>query len=64
MRYDLREPEWRGEAVITRRGRAVKAVAIPDPDNFSRGVSPWMLCVGGAEAGCVVFVAFTIHVWT
>lgn len=61
MRYDLREPGWHGEEVIARRGRgAIKAVAIPDRDNFARGVSPWMLCVGGVDARCVFVFGFVV----
>lgn len=63
MRYDLRAPAREGEIAVNRRvlagtrlsRGAVKALAIPDPNNCSKGISPYMLCVGGNGARLDVY---------
>jgi len=52
MKYDLREPSSAGEAIYHRRspgGRqlSVKAVVTPDIHNTAKGISPFMMCLGG-----------------
>jgi hypothetical protein len=56
MRYDLRAPSHQGElAIDTGRLGGAKALAIPDPHNLCRGISPFMVCVGGFGAGLNVY---------
>eukprot|EP00624_Nannochloropsis_granulata_P007130 evm.model.NODE_6492_length_31877_cov_22.786146.8 len=52
MKYDLREPSSAGQAIYRRRsssGRqlSVKAVVTPDIHNTAKGISPFMMCLGG-----------------